>query len=46
MGLVGTMVQDICYNNARSYFGFEGLPAPRPRGEDEVATGRRMTDDR
>jgi glucuronate isomerase len=24
--MVGVMVKDICYRNARSYFGFEGLP--------------------
>jgi len=23
MGLVGSMVRDICYNNAASYFGFD-----------------------
>ncbi len=26
MELVGAMVRDICYQNARTYFGFEGLP--------------------
>ena len=25
--MVGGMVRDICYNNAASYFGFDGLPA-------------------
>jgi len=29
MALVGSMVADIGYNNARSYFGLEGLPAPQ-----------------
>jgi glucuronate isomerase len=28
LGLVGSMVADLCYGNAARYFGFQGLPVP------------------
>ena len=41
--LIGNMVENICYRNAKSYFGFEGGPQSAEAGTPHVTTSRSPT---